>query len=81
MKQTDVSVGSAKPRPSRPLTIGSDETMSAAVSAAVAELDALNDYDPEEAHGAADAVLWRFAPDEVRAAYDRARQRVGFWYA
>ena len=48
---------------------------------AVAALDALTDGDPEGAHGEADNILAEFVPEAVNAAYQRAVQRVGFWYA
>lgn len=48
---------------------------------AVEKLDALTDYDPEEAHGEADKILLGFVPEDVRAAYARAVGRVGFWYS
>lgn len=52
-----------------------------AVDLAVAELDALTTGDPESAHGEADGVLLRFVPSEVREAWQRAHDRIGFWFA
>ena len=52
---------------------------------AVAALDALDDIETEGAHVSADAVLLhivRFAGyGEVADAYERARDRVCFWYS
>lgn len=48
---------------------------------AVERLDALTDGDVEAAHIDADEVLLEFVPDEVKAAYLAARERVGFWFA
>ena len=48
---------------------------------AVRRLDALDGGDPEADHGDADAILLEFVPPEVRRAWTRARERVGFWYA
>ena len=47
----------------------------------VAALDALDDHDEEAAHGAADGLLLEAVPPEVREAWERARNRIGFWYA
>lgn len=51
---------------------------------AIAELDALGG-DPEGAHSDADKILLRFLHDtgysEVAFAFERAYNRVGFWYA
>ena len=49
---------------------------------AVAKLDALTDQGDQGAdHETADAILLDLVSPEVRAAYERARKRVGFWYA
>lgn len=50
---------------------------------AVEALDALYDadIDQETAHVKADELLLGQAPAEVGEAYDRARSRIGFWYA
>ena len=53
-----------------------------AVRAAVAELEAIPDDDPEKAHGSADDVLLKVVPVEVLAAFEALRERTrGFWYA
>lgn len=48
------------------------------------ELDALDASDPEYAHGRADEILLSvvrvFAP-QVADAYERADERIHFWYA
>ena len=44
-------------------------------------LDGLTDGDQEQAHGVADDVLCAMVSEDVAAAFKRARQRVGFWYA
>jgi hypothetical protein len=51
------------------------------IDEAIRKLDGLADGDPESAHGWADGVLLEMVPEEVRAAYQRASQRIGFWYA
>lgn len=53
---------------------------------AIAELDAMNAAtDAEIAHGRADSVLLAVLDanglHEVAVAWERARNRVGFWYA
>jgi hypothetical protein len=55
---------------------------------AVQELNAMvHDYDVEISHGMADAILVRLLKDaspelqEVALAWERAKARVGFWYA
>lgn len=53
---------------------------------AVQLLDALTDGDPESAHIDAEEILMKFlrATDEGEAvanAFERAQERVGFWYA
>jgi hypothetical protein len=49
---------------------------------AVRELDAMDDgYDQEIAHGDADEILLKFVPKSVADAFERCRERVGFWYA
>lgn len=51
----------------------------------VKELDALPGDDEEVEHGLADAILLRclrsLGADDVATAFERARDRVGFWYA
>ncbi len=47
----------------------------------VAALDSLQPGDKEAAHGVADDLLLSAVPEDVRSAYERARQRIGFWYA
>jgi hypothetical protein len=52
----------------------------------VAELDAIQPGDPEEAHSDADAILLRalrrLGGDDVASAWERVADRVGgFWYA
>ena len=51
------------------------------IEEAVAKLDALEKYDAESAHIAADDVLLLMVPPEVREAWERAQERIGFWYA
>jgi hypothetical protein len=52
------------------------------VDEAVATLDALERGDDREAaHDEADTILMGMVPEAVAAAYGRARERVGFWYA
>lgn len=53
---------------------------------AVQLLDALDDGDPEAAHGDAEEIVMAFlrASDDGEAvanAFERAQKRVGFWYA
>lgn len=52
---------------------------------AIADLNALDDADPESAHSRADAILSNYvrAIGEVAIAdaFEAARERVGFWYA
>lgn len=57
-----------------------------AASEAVAELDAMPaDTDEENAHGEADRILCEVLREsglnEVADAFERARDRVGFWYS
>lgn len=47
----------------------------------VAALDALDGHDEEAAHGMADHLLLQAVPPEVAEAWERARERIGFWYA
>lgn len=47
----------------------------------VAALDALDGLDEERDHGAADSLLLQAVPAEVAEAWERARERIGFWYA
>lgn len=52
---------------------------------AVMMLDRLDDSDPESAHGEAEDILMAFLKanefPEVAEAFEKARDRVGFWYA
>jgi hypothetical protein len=51
----------------------------AAITTAVATIDALDASDPERAHGALDDVLLEFAPREVRLAAIRLIARCDWW--
>jgi len=49
--------------------------------AIIAALDAIDNADPEAAHGKADDLLRDAAPEEVRQAYDRLVRRCAWWAA
>jgi hypothetical protein len=52
------------------------------IDEAVEKLDSLSKHgDTESDHGFADDILLKFVPQEIADAYNRARDRVGFWYA
>lgn len=46
---------------------------------AVDALNAIDDYDPEEAHSEADKILLELVPPEVREAYAALQERCGWW--
>ena len=52
---------------------------------AIAQLNALDDRDPEDGHRVADKILLDFLRDngfsDVAAAFVDADSRIGFWYA
>lgn len=52
---------------------------------AIAQLEAMTGDDPEADHGLADEILLRrlraLGDSKVVAAYERAQERCGFWYA
>jgi hypothetical protein len=51
------------------------------VEQAVARLDDLTPGDQEIAHQVADDILTEMVPKSVADAYERCRERVGFWYS
>lgn len=65
------------------MTTNNDE----ASKAAVAKLDVLTDADAEDAHREADAIIVLYLQSlgpphaQVAEAWDRAKDRIGFWYS